>query len=104
MHWGSPEFVLVIIGMAMLAGVLKSWGRPRRADKNAGKEIAAFADQNSKLRVENERLRDRIDLHEDRLITLERIVTDSGYDIAHQIERLREPSSRLETGRDRTRS
>ena len=108
MDFGSPEFVLAIIGMAMLSGVLKSWGRPAHGavGKRRGGKQAEAAEQSevTRLRAENAQLRDRLELHEDRLITLEKIVTDSGYDVARQIERLRdrpEPTPRIETGRDR---
>jgi hypothetical protein len=105
MDWGGPEFVLCIIGMAMFAGVLKSWGRAahgvdgkkgKRAKIDAGEPVEL-----GRLRAENARLLERIEMHEDRLITIERIVTDSGYDLARQIERLRDPAPRIETGRDR---
>ncbi|HSG34894.1 MAG TPA: hypothetical protein VLA37_10190 [Sphingomonadaceae bacterium] len=106
MDWGSPLFVLAIIGMAMFAGVLKSWGKSahgiegKRGRRGA---IGAEAGEVTRLREENAQLRDRLELHEDRIIVLEKIVTDSGYDIAHQIERLRDrdPAPRIETSRDR---
>jgi hypothetical protein len=104
MSWG-PEFVLVIIGMAMLSGVLKSWGRaanggPGKHGKRGKGDPAELAELGT-LRAENAHLRDRLEMHEDRLITLEKIVTDSGFDVAHQIERLRDPSPpRIETGRE----
>ena len=105
MDWGSPEFVLCIIGMAMFAGVLKSWGRAAHGvDKKGRKHKAAEdAGANAQLLAENARLRERLEMHENRLITLEKIVTDGGYDLARQIERLRDaPVPRIEPSRDRT--
>ena len=105
MDWGGPEFVLCIIGMAMFAGVLKSWGRSAHGIDKKGRKQQSFAPNPAELnalRAENAQLRDRLELHEDRLITIERIVTDSGYDLARQIERLRDaPAPRIETSRDR---
>jgi hypothetical protein len=92
--------------MTMIAGVLKSWGRAAHGVDKKGRKFKG-ADVNpaelAALRAENAQLRERLEMHEDRLITIERIVTDSGYDLARQIERLRDvPAPRIEAGRDRT--
>ncbi|MXO58529.1 hypothetical protein GRI89_03095 [Altererythrobacter salegens] len=104
MGFGSPEFVLSIIGMAMFAGVLKSAIRARhgfedphphaggkRARRN---EIARLRDQNTgivaSLREDNARLTHRLESYEDRLRVLERIVTDNSYNLASEIEQLRD--------------
>jgi hypothetical protein len=108
MSFGSPEFVLCIIGMAMFAGVLKSWGRAAHGTGKHGKghKPIAAEPEASALRTENAQLRDRLEMHEDRLITLEKIVTDGGYDLARQIERLRDPAPapRLEAERELRRN
>ena len=100
MQFGSPEFVLAIFGMAMFAGVLKAsirakHGLPERGGKRArGAEIAHLRDENasqvSALRSDNARLTSRLQAHEDRLIVLEKIVTDRGYTLANEIEALRD--------------
>ena len=100
MEFGSPEFVLAIIGMAMFVGVLKTairakHGLPEHGGKRArGAEIACVREENasqvSALRSENARLTSRVQSHEDRLIVLEKIVTDRGYGLAHEIEALRD--------------
>ena len=102
MQFGSPEFVLAIIGMAMFAGVLKAAIRAKHGlpmhsgggKRARGAEIARLSDENanlaSALRSENSRLTSRLQSHEDRLIVLEKIVTDRGYGLAHEIEALRD--------------
>lgn len=100
MNFGGPEFVLAIIAMAMFAGVLKTAVRakhglpdphPHGGGKKArGAEVARLADENAGLREENARLSNRLEAYEDRLIVLERIVTDRGYGIAAEIEALRD--------------
>ena len=101
MEFGSPEFVLAIIGMAMFAGVLKASVRAKHGlpehgggKRARGAEIAHLRDENasqvSALRSENARLTSRLEAHEDRLIVLEKIVTDRGYTLAHEIEALRD--------------
>jgi hypothetical protein len=47
------------------------------------------------LKSENKRLTDQVEAMQDRLIVLEKIVTDRGYGLAHEIEALRD---RRETG------
>jgi len=98
MQMGSPEFVLAIIGMAMFAGVLKTAIRAKQGypdpqlggKKGRNVEIARLRDENAGLRQENTRLSSRLETYEDRLIVLERIVTDKGYGIAAEIEALRD--------------
>lgn len=108
MYFGSPEFVLAIIGMAMFAGVLKSAirakhgydpdNRPYGGRRHRGRQQANAADvaQIADLRSQNARLSERLEAYEDRLIVLEKIVTDGGYDLAHQIEALRDREPKLE--------
>ena len=103
MDWGSPEFVLWIIGMAMVAGVIKTAIRakngmpefPGHGGKHGRRqEIAALREQNSgqleNLNSENRRLSGRVEKLEDRLIVLEKIVTDGSYNLANEIEALRD--------------
>ena len=103
MDWGSPEFVLWIIGMAMMAGIIKTAIRskhgmpdfPGGGGKRARREeLAALRDQSAgqleSLSGENRRLNGRIEAMEDRLIVLEKIVTDGSYNLANEIEALRD--------------
>jgi hypothetical protein len=96
MNFGSPEFVLAIIGMAMFAGVFKTAIRARHGlpdDDSHGyskKRAATESEALAALKLENRTLREKLELHENRLISLERIVTDPGYDVARQIEALRD--------------
>ena len=103
MDWGSPEFVLWIIGIMAVAGVFKTAIRsknglpdfPGHGGKRARMaEIAALRDQSSgqleNLTGENRRLSGRVEAMEDRLIVLEKIVTDGSYNLANEIEALRD--------------
>lgn len=101
MNFGGPEFVLAIIAMAMFAGVMKTAVRAKHGvpdphphaphgKKARSAEVARLADENVGLREENARLSNRLEAYEDRLIVLERIVTDRGYGIAAEIEALRD--------------
>jgi len=107
MQFGSPEFVLAIIAMAIFAGVLKTAIRAKHglADphphghggkKARSADLDRLRDENAGLRAENIRLTGRLETYEDRLIVLERIVTDSGYGVAAEIEALRDQGSAVE--------
>ncbi len=100
MQFGSPEFVLTIIGMAMFAGVMKSAIRAKHGmsdfpiGRRARRELRQQGDQTpgqvESLKSENKRLTDQVETMQDRLIVLEKIVTDRGYTLASEIEALRD--------------
>jgi hypothetical protein len=101
MQFGSPEFVLAIIGMAMFAGVMKTAIRSKNGmsdfpiGRHARRELRELRhpDESSalvtNLKTENKRLTDQFETMQDRLVVLERIVTDRGYGLADEIEALR---------------
>ncbi|PLK26338.1 hypothetical protein [Novosphingobium sp. TH158] len=107
----SPEQVLQLLGMvipgaaiivAMIAGSViystrmkikhgyplsGAWGQavyPKTSTED-GERIRLLSQENAQLRAELGSLKDR-------LATVERIVTDSGYSLTHQIEALRDQS------------
>lgn len=96
MDFGGPTFILAIIGMAMFAGVFKTAIRARHglpdndSHGHSRRKAAQDTEALAALRLENRTLREKLELHENRLISLERIVTDPGYDVARQIEALRD--------------
>jgi hypothetical protein len=101
---GGQVFVLIIIAMAMFAGVLKTsiaarhglplGGPPTWKQRERARRRGYSLDDNSgeveTLRSENKRLTDQVETMQDRLIVLERIVTDRGYGLADEIEALRD--------------
>jgi hypothetical protein len=101
MQFGSPEFVLAIIGMAMFAGVMKTAIRSKHGmpdfpiGRHGRRELRDQRDDSSalvtNLKSENKRLTDQVETMQDRLIVLEKIVTDRGYTLANEIEALRDP-------------
>ena len=109
MDFGSPEFVLAIIGMAMLAGVMKTAVRakhglpdgPACGKRARGRDTARLPDESKRtieqLEAENRRLSGRVEVFEDRLIVLEKIVTDGGYTLSREIEALRDARRPEET-------
>ena len=101
---GGQEFALIVIGMAMFSGVLRTSIRARhglpdphrhQGGKRARREALARSQAESSgqvdhLKSENKRLTDQVETMQDRLIVLEKIVTDRGYTLADEIEALRD--------------
>lgn len=104
MDWGGPEFIIAIIAIATFGGILKTWVRAhhglpdRERPGRRGRRQAAVEDavEVERLKAENARLTDRLEASEDRLAVLERIVTDKSYNLASEIEALREQPARLQ--------
>jgi hypothetical protein len=78
----GPDTIWVLIPLAALAiPIIKIWSSHRQ--KIAEIEIQATAERAAQYATRNTEL-------EDRVRVLERIVTDKGYDVAAQIEALRD--------------
>lgn len=78
----GPDTIWVLIPLAALAiPIIKVWTSHRQ--KIAEMEIQATAEKAAQYATRNTEL-------EDRVRVLERIVTDKGYDVATQIEALRD--------------
>ena len=67
------------------------WGKPLhpQVSSEAQERITLLTQENAGLRAELGSLKDR-------LVTVERIVTDSGYQIGHEIERLRDKGEKVQ--------
>jgi hypothetical protein len=67
------------------------WGRPLhpQSSSEANERIKLLTQENAQLRAEIGSLADR-------LINVERIVTDSGYRLGHEIERLRDDKGKVQ--------
>ena len=94
MNFGGPEFVLALVAMSTGGWLISSWIRARHGyplqDEWSGKTVRAPDEAVTALRAENTELRGQLGAFSDRVRVLERIVTDKGYDVATQIEALRD--------------
>jgi hypothetical protein len=97
MDWGGPEFVLAIIAIVTFGSlgrhaIYAKQGLVWNKRKDRAERIAAPVDTGAidRLTAENARLRADFARLEERTRVLERIVTDSGYSLASQIEALRD--------------
>jgi len=99
--------LLTVVGMTAVAGwVFTTWLRVRHGyplEGTWGQTLKPATDHEAKQRValltqENAELRAEIGSVKDRLANVERIVTDSGYHLGHEIDSLR--SAPLENRKD----
>lgn len=95
MDWGSPEFVIAIIVVSTIGWLANNWIRARHGyaleNEWGGQTEKTDTQENARLRAENSTLKDQVAEVEKRMIVLERIVTDRGYNLADEIEALRDP-------------
>ena len=93
MDWGSPEFVIAIVAVSTFGWLANNWIRAKHGysleDEWGGKTLPAQSDENKRLQAENRELHDKLDTMQDRMIVLEKIVTDRGYSLSEEIEALR---------------
>ena len=100
MDWGGPTFVILIIAVSTAGWLINNWIRAKHGypleDEWGGKSWLGDTSQNTpansadpKLIEENRRLNDQVEKMQDRLVVLERIVTDKGYRLNEEIEALR---------------
>jgi hypothetical protein len=111
----SPQDLLPYLGVILVGGFLLGLGGIAAAVHNTrlkvkhgyplqgmwGQSLRPGVDSESKQRItlltqENAQLRAQLGALGDRLATVERIVTDSGYQLGHEIERLRETQGKVQ--------
>jgi hypothetical protein len=94
MDWGSPEFVIAMVALFTIPWIINTWIRAKHGyplENEWGGQTAKGEDANTRaMREQNARLAERLAHFEDRVVVLEKIVTDRGFDVAHQIEALRD--------------
>ncbi|WP_298468229.1 hypothetical protein [uncultured Erythrobacter sp.] len=98
MDWGGPGFVITIIAVSYGAWLINNWIRAKHGyeledewgGKSTKKEDSA---ETKRLKAENRELNGKLDEMQDRMIVLEKIVTDRGYSLSEEIEALRDKPS-----------
>lgn len=104
MDWGGPGFVLAIIAISTAGWVINNWIRAKHGydleDEFFGKTEKSESGETKRLKAENRELNDKLDTMQDRMIVLERIVTDRGYTLSEEIEALRDvPAAKSDPAR-----
>ena len=100
MNWGSPEFVIVIVSISTVGWIINNWIRAKHGyslDDEWG-DHSEHGNHNGhtetkRLEAENKQLHSKLDAMQDRMIVLEKIVTDRGYSLSDEIEALRDVPS-----------
>lgn len=94
MDFGGPTFVIAIIALSTAGWLLNNWIRAKHGyaleDEWTGKTYRTDSGEADRLKAENKALHDKLDAMQDRMIVLEKIVTDRGYSLAEEIEALRD--------------
>lgn len=94
MDWGGPSFVVAIIALSYGGWLINNWIRAKHGyaleDEWGGTTERADTDETKRLKAENRELNDKLDQVQDRMIVLEKIVTDRGYSLSEEIEALRD--------------
>ena len=94
MDFGSPEFVIAIIAVTMGGWLINNWIRAKHGyaleDEWGGKTLPSDNGETRRLKSENRELLEKLDKMQDRMVVLEKIVTDRGYSLADEIEGLRD--------------
>jgi len=95
-------FVVLIVGISTVGWIINNWIRAKHGyeleDEWGGKTARKINPENSaetqRLKAENRELNDKLDTMQDRMVVLEKIVTDRGYSLSEEIEALRDPAQR----------
>jgi hypothetical protein len=104
MEFGGPSFVIAIIAVSYGAWILNNWIRAKHGyeleDEWGGKSSPKTDNaETTRLKAENRDLNEKLDAMQDRMIVLEKIVTDRGYSLSEEIEALRDvPSPEAKSG------
>lgn len=90
--------VILVVAACLIGWLVNNWIRARHGydleDSWGGKSSRKGSDaETAKLREENARLHEKMDTMQDRMVVLEKIVTDRGYSLSDEIEALRDPSA-----------
>lgn len=79
---GGQLMVVIIVAMALIAGMVKARYRNRSGDVET--------EPSSREKPDADRLRDEVRTLKERIAVLERIATDRTTNLDHEIERLRD--------------
>ena len=93
MDWGGPGFVITLVALSTVGWLINNWIRAKHGysleDEWGGKTERSDNAETKRLKAENRELHDKLDSMQDRMIVLEKIVTDRGYSLSDEIEALR---------------
>ena len=90
----GPGIVVLIIALTTGGWLINNWIRAKHGypleNDWGGLVEKTETEENKRLREENRELNDKLDTMQDRMVVLEKIVTDRGYSLHDEIEALRD--------------
>ncbi len=102
MNWGGPEFVIAIIALSTGGWLINNWIRARHGysleNEWGGMTDPTDSAEAQRLKAENRELHGKLDKMQDRMVVLEKIVTDRGYSLSDEIEALRDRPATSDSG------
>ncbi len=102
MPFHDPGFVVAIVLVCTLGWLANNWIRAKHGypleDEWGGKTARPDTGETQRLKAENKALHDKLDAMQDRMIVLEKIVTDRGYSLSAEIEALRDTRAKDDAG------
>ena len=88
------DWIVALVAISTGGWLLNNWIRAKHGyaleDEWGGKSARQDSAEAQRLKTENRALHDKIDAMQDRMVVLEKIVTDRGYSLADEIEALRD--------------
>ena len=94
--------ILAIVGLSMGFLLINNWIRAKHGydleDEWGGKTAKRDTEETERLRAENQELNGKLDQMQDRMVVLEKIVTDRGYSLSEEIEALRDAPAKNDAG------
>ena len=94
MDFGSTLSIVSIVLVCTGGWLINNWIRARHGypleNDWGGKIERSYNAETHRLKAENKALHDKLDAMQDRMIVLEKIVTDRGYSLSAEIEALRD--------------
>ncbi|MEO0056679.1 MAG: hypothetical protein RIT17_109 [Pseudomonadota bacterium] len=94
MPFHDPGFVVAIVIVCTLGWIANNWIRAKHGypleHEWGGKTERKDSGETQRLKAENRDLHTKVETMQDRLVVLEKIVTDRGYSLSQEIEALRD--------------
>lgn len=104
MHFQGPSFIVAIVMVCTIGWLVNNWIRAKHGypledewggflglkEKGIHPSLPLDTAETQRLKAENKALHDKLDAMQDRMIVLEKIVTDRGYSLSAEIEALRD--------------
>jgi hypothetical protein len=93
----DPGAIVAIVLICTAGWLVNSWIRAKHGypieDQFGGKTDRKDSGENARLKAENRELHSKLEAMQDRMIVIEKIVTDRGYSLSAEIEALRDTRS-----------